>query len=844
MVEDVEGDISELFSKRSKQNKTKAKLFFALDVLFLFRPGMIRNFEPINRLINYAMIGNYLKIAKRNALRYKGFTILNLLGLIIGISSSILILLWINDEVQVDKFHTNGDKIYQLFRNMKQTGGLVVTTSSIPKPAADLMEAEYPEVENVALLSWEMEYLIGIDKNESKEDGRVATQEFLDMFSFNFLAGDKNTALTEITSIAISQRLAEKHFGSEWKEKALGTSLRIDGQYDLTISGVFENPGPNSSLRFDWLATAEAFISQNDWIDDWGNGSFGVFFTLGSEDDLKVVADRVLDEIKVHAAGQNNAGDEQLVIHKFQDYYLYSKWDNGVINGGRIDYVRIMSIVAIFILIVACINFMNLATARSGRRSKEIGLRKVMGAYKNAISAQFYVEAFLLTTIAVVLSVGVVLLVLPYYNILVDKSLFINFTQFETWAFLVGTILTVGFLSGSYPALLLPTFDIIQSLKGSVKQSSGAAFFRKSLVVFQFAISTLLIIGMSVVYKQINYILTKDIGLDKENLVAVRMEGDLGQRLETYKNELLNIPEVIGVTGSVGNPINYGRSTSSANWEGKSPEAGYEVNVLLTDEDFIETMGMEVVLGRDFSEQFTDSTNFLINEVAAELMGFDDPLEKDLSFWGIDGKIVGVVKNFHMRDMYEPIAPLIITCIAPNRSEVALVRIKGDANTAMRAIEKVTTTLNPATEFDYQFVDQAFAENYDAERTIGVQAGIFAVISFVISCLGLFGLSAFTAERRSREIGVRKVHGASVAQILILLSKDYSKLMLLAFVLAVPFGYYFTQQWLNDFEFRTSLDPMIFITAGVLTFLVGVLTVSAKSYQAATVNPTSSLKDE
>lgn len=843
MIEDVEGDISELFSKRSKQNRIKAKLLFTLDVLLLFRPGMIRNFEPINRLINYAMIGNYLKIAKRNALRYKGFTVLNLLGLVIGIATTILILLWVDDEVSKDKFHSNGDKIYQLFRNVRQSGGIVNTTFTVPKPAGDLMRSEYPEVQQLTQVSWPVSFEFSLGEKKSDEEGRYVTSEFLDMFSFPLEVGDRGTALDDLSSIIITETVAKKFFGEEWKD-AIGKTLRLDGQRDAKVSGILKDIGVESSLQFEYLLPAQEFYSRNDWVDDWGNGSFGVYFTVDNASAAKAVADRVLNEINVHAAGQSNAGDEQLVIHKFQEYYLYSRWDNGVINGGRIDYVRIMFVIAIFILVVACINFMNLATARSGRRSKEIGLRKVMGAYKNAISTQFYVEAFLMTTIAVVLSVGVVLLVLPYYNTLVEKSLFIDFTQLETWTFLIGTILTVGILSGSYPALLLSTFNIIESLKGSVQQSSGAAFFRKSLVVFQFAISTLLIIGMSVVYKQINYILTKDIGLDKENLVAVRMEGDLGQRLETYKNELLNIPEVIGVTGSSGNPINYGRSTSSANWEGKSPDAGYEVNILLTDEDFVETMGMEIKIGRDFSGQFTDSTNFLINEVAAELMGFDDPLEKDLSFWGIDGKIVGVVKNFHMSDMYEPIAPLIITCIAPNRSVVALVRINGDANTALQAIEKVTTTLNPAAEFDYQFVDQAFAENYDAERTIGVQAGIFAIISFVISCLGLFGLSAFTAERRSREIGVRKVHGASVAQILILLSKDYSKLMLLAFVLAIPFAYYFTQQWLNGFEFRTSLDPVVFVTAGILTFLVGVLTVSAKSYQAATVNPTSSLKNE
>ncbi len=843
MVEDVEGDISELFSKRSKQNKLKAKLFFTLDVLLLFRPGMIRNFSPINKLINYAMIRNYLKITLRNALRYKGFTLLNLLGLIVGIASSMLILLWINDEVKVDKFHENSDRIYQLFRNVHQGNGMISTNRAIPKPAADLMVSEYPEVNELALLSWEIEVLMEIGDDANKEEGRVASQEFLNMFSFPMVLGDRSTALTDITSIVITKTLAEKLFGSEWRDKAIGTAIRIDNQYDLVVTGVIEEPGSNSSIRFQWLASAEAFISQNEWVNNWGNGSFGVYFTVDSEEDARVVGERIENVILDNTKDNNLAGHETLIVHKFSDYYLYGNFDNGVISGGRIDYVRIMTVVAILILIVACVNFMNLSTARSGRRSKEIGLRKVMGAYKESISGQFFLEALFYAFVSVLFSVLIVLIVLPYFNILVGKTLLLDFTQLQTWYFLVGVMLSVGLLSGSYPALLLPTFNIILSLKGTIKQSPTSTFFRKGLVVFQFAISTLLIIGTAVIYKQLDYVLNKDLGLDKENLVMIRMDGDLGQRSETFKNELLNIPEIISVTASSGNPINYGRSTSSASWEGKGDQE-HEVNVLLTDTDFIEAMGMEILAGRAFQEGFADSTNFIINEVAADIMGFDEPIGKDLSFWGIDGKIIGVVKNFHMRDMYEPIAPLIITSFAMRSYPLALVRVNGNMNSALLEIERITKEMNPVFDFEYEFMDQAYAESYENERTVSIQANIFSGIAILISCLGLLGLSTYTAEQRSREIGVRKVHGASVNQILILLTKDYSSLMLLAFIVAIPFGYYFMQQWLNDFEFRTTLDPSVFIIAGILTFVVGVLTVSAKSYQAATVNPTDSLKDE
>ena len=842
LIEDVEGDLSELYVERATKNQLKAKAKYMLDVLLLFRPGIIKDLEVKNGLINTAMIKNYLKIALRNAFRYKGFTALNLLGLVVGLVSSMLILMWVNDQVQVDKFHANGDKIYQVFRNMKQSGGMVSTTWTVPKPMADLMREEYPEVEEVAQLSWQidMEFEKGDERNS--EEGFFATPNFLQLFSFEILAGDRATALDDLGNIAISRSIAEKHFGSLWKEKALGSPLMVDGRESI-VSAVFENAGSNSSLQFDWLLPAQYFFSQNDWVDDWGNGSFRIYFTLRQKKDLKAVQERMYDEIIVHAAGQSNSGEEYLITHKFQDYYLYSNFENGVISGGRIDYVQIMTIVAIFILVIACINFMNLATARSGRRSKEIGLRKVMGAYKSSISAQFFIESILLSFVAVIISVFLVWLLIPYFSQLVDRQLSIDFTSPTTWYFIGGVTFGVGFLSGAYPAILLPTFNIIRALKGAVKQSTGAAYFRKGLVVFQFAISTLLIVATAVIYAQLEYILNKNLGLDKENLVSIRMGENFGERLDTYRTEIMKIPEVKAITASSGNPVSYGRSTSSARWEGMSEE-GYEINVLLTDEFFVESMGMEMKVGRSFDEQLADSTNFIINEVMAELMGFDDPLNKNLSFWGINGRVVGVVKNFHMDNLHEPIAPLIISCIIPSRTNRLLVRYQGEPNKVLESISAVNQQLNPNQDFDYEFVDEVYADSYQSEMTVSTLVRIFAGISIFISCLGLFGLSAFTAEQRSKEIGVRKVHGASVRQLVLLLSRDYSILMIFAFVVATPFGYYFGNSWLEGFEFRTSLSPVLFIFAGVSTFVIGALTVGIKSMQAAKVNPVNILKDE
>lgn len=845
LIEDVEGDLSELFALRYEENKAKARLLFSLDVLLLFRPGIIKNLAFNNGQTQISMFSNYLKIAIRNALRYKGYTALNLLGLIVGIASSILILLWVDDEVSMDKFHEKGDEIYQVFRNMRQSNGMVSTTSSIPKPLGDLVKAEYSEVDQVAWLSWSMSLDIVLEDQAIEEEGRFVNPEFLEMFSFDLIIGDRSSALDQPNNLMISKTVAEKYFGANWRETAPGQTLRVEGAVDAIVTGIFEDIGDNSTIQFDWLLPVQAFVSANDWVNDWGNGSFDTFITISDPDKVETVEGRILMEIKDHTEGNPNAGDEELIIHKFQDTYLYSKFENGVVAGGRIDYVRIMSVVAVFILIVACINFMNLTTARSSRRSKEIGLRKVMGAQRRSISIQFFFEAITLTALAVAISVLLVLVLLPNFNQLVNKSLAVDFTEVRTWYFLIGLILGVGLLSGSYPALLLPNFKVVESMKGGViKQSSFASYFRKGLVVFQFAISTLLIIGTAMVYKQMAYILNKDLGMDKENLVAIPMETDLIRRFESYKTELLRIPEVSSVTASSGNPLNYGRSTSSADWEGKNPSEGHEINVILCERDFFTTTGMEILQGRGFSQELEDSTNFVINEVAAQIMGFDDPINKKLSFWGIEGKIVGVVKNFHMRDLYQPIAPLIITCYSLNSGSIALVKIDRNAGAVMPAIEEVTKQMTAGADFQYQFLDQAYADQYENERTLSTLANIFAIISILISSLGLLGLASYSAEQRSREIGVRKVHGASVNQILVLLSKDYSKLILIAFILAVPVGYYVMQNWLNNFEFRTNLDPFLFAIAGLITFAIGVFTVTAKSYQAATANPVNSLKEE
>ena len=845
MVEDVEGDLMELFDQRVVNSGRKARVKFIIDVLFLFRPGMMKEFKILKGQNQISMFKNYFKIAWRNASRYKGYSMLNLLGLVVGIASSMLILLWINDEESVDQFHINGDSIYQVFRNMNESGGSVRTTQSIPKPLGDLALSEYPEVEDMAWLSWPMDAKFSLDEATYDMRGRLTNPSFLKMFSFNLLIGDPLTALNEPTGLLVSEDFAKQLFGDFWEEKALGTVLEVEDNDNAMITGVFETVGDNSTIQFDWLTSIIPFIQSNRWLEDWCNGAFSTFLKIPDDEKAARVSDKILMEIKDHTKGNPRAGDEELIIHKFTDTYLYSTFKNGAVDGGRIDYVRIMYVVTIFILLFACINFMNLTTARANRRAKEIGVRKVMGAEKGSIRTQFYFEAFFFTTIAMALSILVVLFLLPFFNQLVDKSLLLDFASLSTWYFILSIIISVSLLSGSYPAFVLPKIKTILALKGGLLKHSGAAVgLRRGLVVFQFAISTLLIIGTAVVYKQMSYVLNKDLGLDYERLVSIQMDRRLVNQLETFKTELLRIPEVSSVTATSGNPMNYGRSTSSSDWDGKNPDEGYEVNIMLTDRDFVPTTGVEMLSGRGFSKELADSTGFIINEVMAGMTGYDDPVGKRLSFWGIDGTIIGVVKNFHMQNLHEPIAPLILTCIDDTNSTEVLVKIDRDPGTVLPLIEKTAKNLNEGIEFDYQFLDETYEEQYQSEYTLSTLANIFAIISIIISGLGLLGLASYSADQRAKEIGVRKVHGASVSQILIMLTKDYSKLILLGFIIAVPAGWYLVQGWLEDFEFRTNLGIGLFLMAGLITFLIGFVTVAGKSYHAATLNPVKSLKQE
>lgn len=840
LLEDVEGDLYELFQSRAAKNIHLARLLYARDVLLLFRPGIIKRIERPNTINYIDMLINHIRTAIRQASKYKGYTAINVAGLVVGLASCMLILLWIADETSKNQFHEKSDRLYQVFRNLVQSNGDVHTTWGVPFPLEHVLRTQYPEVEAVTSYTWEMEYMVRRDEISSYEKGRFATPGFFDVFSYRLILGDPKKVLTEGPTMVISDRMALKFFGNDWREKAIGQTLKIDDQNDYQITGVFEAPGNKSSVQFDWLITAQQFIDRHTWVSSWYNGGFSMFFTLKPGADTDAVRRRIEQEV---IRNTNNESNEPLYMQLFSENYLNGTFENGVPVGGRKQYVRILSAIAIFLMLLASINFMNLATARSSLRTREIGVRKVMGAQRSTLSQQFFTEATLYAIVSTIIASAIVYLVLPYFNTLTDKFIVIRFSDPQVWLALAGMIALTGILSGAYPAFMLSSFSVAKSLKGRTKQA-GSKYFRHMLVTFQFAISIFLISGTFIISKQLSFILNKDIGLQRDHVVSVELTGNLYQKKEVYMNSLRDIPEVKDVTFSSASPINFDMSTGGAQWPGKDPNLVVEINVLSVNENFVKTMGMEIVKGEDFSSVFLrDSARFLINEVLAGVIGYDDPVGKELSMWGTRGTIAGVVKNFHMASMYDPIAPLIIR-YSKDDLGTAFIRISNNTHDALVAIERVTKDLNPAFPFRYDFLDEDFARQYQGERSVSSLVNIFAGVSVFIACLGLLGLSSFSADQRAKEIGVRKVHGASVTSLVMLLSKQYATLMIIAFIVATPLSYFYMQRWLGNFAYHIDMNVALFIGAGIVTFVIGALTVSYKSYMAALANPVKTLKEE
>jgi len=787
------------------------------------------------------MLKNYLKVALRSLHRQKGYAALNVVGLSVGLACAFFILLWITHEVRYDRFHENGDDLYRVMRHA-EFGGKTQTWAAVPTPLAEVLEADYPEVEHATLLSWPVRPLLARGDAIYRGEGYYAGPAFFETFSFSLLAGDPATALDDPASMVISETLAAKIFGPDWTaDEVLGQTLTVEHRKDFRITGISAAVAEPTVFQFDFILPVEDYTARNEWTEHWYNAGLEIYAELAEGTSAAAFDAKIADVIKEH----NDAANATPFLQPVADMRLWGLYEDGALVGGRIEYVRILGVVAVFLLLIAAINFMNLATARSAQRAKEIGVRKALGAGKSSLVRQFLVETIVLALAAFALALSLVAVLLPAFNDLVRSDLALGDLPLSYYLIGVGLAVVTGLFAGSYPALYLSSFSPVAVLRGTFRQSLGEARFREGLVVFQFALSTLLIVGTLTVYLQMDYVRDKNLGLDRANVVSMTLEGPARDQFESFRQELMSRPGIASVTASNQNPLNVGNSTTNPAWTGKPEDDNTLFYVINTRHDFVETMGMELVAGRTFSRDFvSDSANVIINERAAEAMGMANPVGQDLALWGREGQIVGVVKDFHIRSLYTPIEPTILRLEAEYSDFLYVRTAAGETAAALASLEDVYGQFNPGYPFETEFLDDEYEQMYRGELVVGTLANIFAAVAIFIACLGLFGLAAYTAERRRKEIGVRKVLGASVGGVVTLLSRDFVRLVLIGFVLAAPLAWWVMDRWLDSFAYRVDLGWGVFLVAGGAALAIALATVSGQALRAATTDPVKALRYE
>jgi ABC-type antimicrobial peptide transport system permease subunit len=786
------------------------------------------------------MLKNYLTIALRNIVRNKLFSTLNILGLAIGMGSAILIFLWVNDELKVDQFHEQGAQLYRVMENQQYTDGKLFTFSSTPGPMAPFIKDKYPEIERATRFSWPVNNLFTYGDKSFYDNGRYADQDFLDMFSFALVAGNKSIALKEKNSIVINETMAEKYFG---KEEAIGKTIIMNTKDSYVVTAVVKNISKRSSISFTYLLPFQVFFEQNkSWLDQWGNNNIRTFIQLAKDVDLPAFQSKFKDEIKEHEKDSN----VELFVQPYQEMYLYGDFENGKQAGGRIEYVRIFLVVAVFVLLIACINFMNLSTAQAGKRAKEVGLRKVAGAFPRQLFRQFMGESFVTVSIAALIALFLVALMIPSFNELTGKEIGVQLLDKNIVYIVLGVIAATSLLAGSYPAFIISEFKPVQVLKGQLKSGTGAFMFRKVLVVTQFFLSILGIISTIVVYRQMNFMQNRDIGFDRDNVFYVWMDGDVNPKFDTFRERLLQSAGVESVTASTQLPIDIGNSTYGLQWEGMDPNSRILFSNLDVDFDFIQTMKMTMVEGRSFDRAvIADTINYIVNEVAAEKFGFKNGTAgQDLTMWERKGKIVGVVKNFNFGSLHSPIEPLVMR-VKGKYASCLLVRSKANQNeAAISSTERLWKEYAAGYPFKYSFLNQDWEGYYKSEQQRGKVFNAMSGMSIFISCLGLFGLSAFSAERRTKELGIRKVMGASVNGLVALMGKEFALLVLIASAIGCPLGWYLMNGWLQNYAYHVEVGWGTLTFAMLFCISIALFTVSYHAIRVAISNPAKAIRYE
>ncbi len=793
------------------------------------------------------MLKHNILVIFRNFKRYKGTFFINLIGLSTGLACALLIYLWVSDELHVDKFNEKDSRLYQVMANFKSSEG-INTVKITPAIMADAMKNEFPEVEystaTNAFLFYAKEGMLTNGINHLKAKGMFASEDFFHVFSYHLIRGEVNSVLKNKNNIVISEAFAKKIFNTT--DNIVGKTIKWDHPFfqgTFQISGIFKNPPSNSTYQFDVVFSIENIFANDSFAKQWGGFYAETCLILKKGTNVDRFAAKIKDYLKSKDNGNKNV---TLFLQKFSNKYLYGHYENGAVTGGRIEYVKLFSIVAVFILLIACINFMNLSTAKASTRLKEIGVKKTIGANRKSLIAQYILESLFITFISLLIAIGLIELLLPQFNSLTGKTISIRFTPTFILVVLGITILT-GLVSGSYPAFYLSRLNPVKMLKGKLNTSFGEIWVRKGLVVFQFALSIIFIVSVIVIAKQVEFTQTKNLGYSRNNILCFQWKqapaspNQDNNSYDSFVSEIKSIPGVMNVTNMSGSILKDFIGQTGCSWTGKESEKAYLFKAPFVGYDFVKTLGLQIVEGRSFSRDFgNDESNIIINEAAVKMMGLKNPINKRIRF---DMNIIGVVKDFNYGSLHEKIEPMILRF--RQYTPDVMVKVKsGTEKTTIEQLGEIYKKFNNDQPFEFTFMDQDYQALYNSEIQTGSLSKYFAGMAIIISCLGLFGLAAFTALKRQKEIGIRKVLGSSHIDIIYLLSSDFTKLVFASIILAIPLSYYITKNWLESFAYRIDLQIWYFIGAALIAIVIAWITVGLQAIRAASINPVQSLRNE
>jgi putative ABC transport system permease protein len=796
------------------------------------------------------MIRNYLKIAWRNLVNNKVYSAINILGLAAGMAVALLIGLWVLNEFSYDKFLPNYKQLYQVEINFSSQHDGEHTQTSLALPLVEVLRKEIPGIKRVAeadYLGW-MNHDLLVGNKKLYLGGGATHPDFLKMFKYPFIKGNARSAFTDPHSIVLTESTAKALFGNT---DPMNKVVRIDNNQNLKVTGVLKDIPKNSTLQFAYLMPFSFKEQVEDWMKGartmWTNNSFTAYVELEPGVTYAQVAPRIKNII-YNRSPQMRVAKPKVILHPLKDWHLYSDFKNGKEAGGFIDYVRMFSIIGILVLIIACINFMNLSTARSEKRAREVGVRKAIGSQRKDLIFQFLTESILITFIAFLFSILFTQLALPFFNTLTGSSIAIPYANPMFWVIMLMYVLITGLLAGSRPAFYLSSFNPVKVLKGSIQVGKAASLPRKVLVVLQFSCSIALIISTIIVYQQIQYAKSRPTGYSADRLMMTDMSGDLNTHYDALRNDLL-ASGVVESVAAASTPVTQIYSHLSLDkWPGKNPgDESVNIGGIWVSNDYFKTLGMTLKEGHDFSTNIkADSLNIIVNEATIKRIGLKNPINQIITWNGNykPVRIIGVVKDALMESPFTPIAPAIFAHAGGGNS--IMYRLTPNANTqdAIEKITKIFDTYNPAYPYSYQFVDDEYNHKFNLEVLVGKLAGVFAGLAIFISCLGLFGLAAYVAEQRTKEIGVRKVLGASVTQLWLLLSRDFILLVMISCIIASPIALYFLSGWLQKYDYRITIGPGVFLLSAIMAIVITLITISFQAIKAALTNPVTSLRSE